>query len=95
MALSDGKHVEAFVAGVPMSFMFEIFYNLHRCGEGKQLVTREVTAAGGQKLITEKSQQGAPGGLTFEFDEMDCAQRAAAKLREQGEYIEGPVDYGA
>ncbi len=32
--------------------------------------------------------------LTYEFDDLDLAEVAAGSLRQQGEYIEGPVDYG-
>ena len=32
--------------------------------------------------------------LTYEFDNLEQAEVAAELLRQLGEYVEGPVDYG-
>ena len=32
--------------------------------------------------------------LTYEFDEHDSAKAAASQIRQQGEHVEGPVEYG-
>jgi hypothetical protein len=32
--------------------------------------------------------------LTFEFDDRTQAELAANALRQEGEHVEGPVDYG-
>ncbi len=60
-------------------------------------VAQQVVKLGGRFDYREEPPERGRGGicLTFEFDDLDAAQRAAAKLREQGEYIEGPAEYGA
>jgi len=39
---------------------------------------------------------GGPGGvcLSFEFNDLERARVAAELLRQKGEHVEGPVDYG-
>jgi hypothetical protein len=79
-----------------MSFMFEVYYKPPADAVKESALARQVTALGGRLDYREEPGEDGRGGicLTFEFDNLDAARRAAAKLREQGEHIEGPVDYG-
>jgi hypothetical protein len=55
-----------------------------------------VAALGGRLDYRETPQSDANGSicLTFEFGRRDEAEAAARALREQGEHVEGPQDYG-
>ena len=51
----------------------------------------------GGHLDFREEPPGAQGSvcLTYEFDQLDRAEAAAETLRQAGEHVEGPVDYGA
>lgn len=79
-----------------MSFMFELYYNPPANPEKENLLTRQITTLGGRLDYREEANGLGSGGicLTFDFDDLESARRAAQRLREQGEHVEGPVDYG-
>ena len=55
-----------------------------------------MAALGGRLDYRETPQSDANGSicLKFEFGRRDEAEAAARALREQGEHVEGPQDYG-
>jgi hypothetical protein len=79
-----------------MSFMFEVYYKPPANPVKESALTRQVAALGGRLDYREDAPEQGPEGicLTYEFEDFELARRAAAKLREQGEHVEGPVDYG-
>jgi hypothetical protein len=79
-----------------MSFMFEVCYRPPADAPREAALTRQIAALGGRLDFREEPNGQALGGvcLTYEFDDLESARVAAQKLREQGEYVEGPVDYG-
>jgi hypothetical protein len=79
-----------------MSFMFEVLYKPPADAAKESALAREISALGGRLDYREEPQEVGRGGicLTFEFDDLDSAAQAAAKLRERGVTIEGPADYG-
>ena len=79
-----------------MSFMFEVYYQPPADPDKEKALTQRVAALGGRLDYREPSQSEANGSicLTFEFSRRDEAEAAARALREQGEHVEGPVDYG-
>jgi hypothetical protein len=85
------------VKGATMSYMFEVYYQQPPDLKKEARLAERVSHLGGRLDYREECQRsGSPSiCLTFEFDNLDQARSAAAKLREQGEYVEGPVDYGA
>lgn len=79
-----------------MSFMFEVYYKPPTDAGKETNLLQQVSALGGRLDFREEPDEREGGGicLTFEFDDWEAAETAAAKLREQGEHIEGPGDYG-
>jgi len=79
-----------------MSFMFEVYYKPPANPLKEAAVTGRVTALGGRLDYREEPDDHALGGvcLTYEFDDLELATKAAEVLRQLGEYVEGPVDYG-
>jgi hypothetical protein len=79
-----------------MSYMFEVHYRPPSDTAREAALAERVSHLGGRLDYRESPPQGRPGGvcLTFEFDDIDRARRAAEALRSQGEHVEGPVDYG-
>ena len=59
-------------------------------------VTGRAEALGGRLDYREDADENGLGGvcLTYEFDDFELASKAAEKLRQLGEHVEGPVDYG-
>ena len=78
-----------------MSYMFEVYYRSPANPEREAVLTQRVAALGGRLDYREPSQSEANGSicLTFEFGRREEAEAAALVLREQGEHVEGPVDY--
>ncbi len=76
--------------------MFELVYKPPADPAKETALTRTVATLGGRLDYREEPPAPGHGGicLTFEFDDLAAAQHAAARLREQGEHIEGPMDYG-
>ena len=78
-----------------MSFMFEVYYKAPADRKREAMITDRVGSFGG-RLDFREEPNDAEGGvcLTYEFDQLDRAEAAAEILRQGGEYVEGPVDYG-
>ena len=79
-----------------MSFMFEVYYKAPPDPRKEADLAQRVAGLGGRLDHREMAEPGANGAvcLTFEFDGRANAEAAARVLREQGEHVEGPVDYG-
>jgi hypothetical protein len=78
-----------------MSFMFEVYYRPPADARKEAMLTERVTTLGGRLTSREVPESGLRGVcLTFEFEGHDQAELAAEALRAQGEYVEGPMDYG-
>ena len=80
-----------------MSFMFEVYY-LPPANPAKEVaLTERVAALGGRLDYREDPDGNGPKSicLTYEFDDLDSALKAANVLRQLGEHVPGPVqDYG-
>jgi hypothetical protein len=79
-----------------MTYMFEVNYRPPEDPQREASLAERVSHLGGRLDYREVPIEGLPGGvcLTFEFNDIDTARAAAETLRAQGEYVEGPVDYG-
>jgi hypothetical protein len=79
-----------------MSYMFEVYYKPPANPTREASVTACVVRLGGRFDFREEPGERGMGGvcLTYEFDDLDRARAAAESLRQQGEHVEGPVDYG-
>ena len=79
-----------------MSYMFEVFYKAPANPKRETALTDRVARLGGRLSYREDPDgNGAQSvSLTYEFGSRDQAEAAATALREQGEHVEGPVDYG-
>jgi hypothetical protein len=78
-----------------MSFMFEVFYSPPSNSVKERAVTDRVASLGGR--LDFREEPGPSGGgvcLTYEFDDLALATKAADVLRHLGEHVEGPADYG-
>jgi len=80
-----------------MSCMFEVYYKPPPNGAKESALTERVTALGGRLDFREETDEHGLGGvcLTYEFDDFASAAKAADALRQLGEHVEGPVDYGS
>ena len=80
-----------------MSYMFEVYYKPPADRKKEAVVTNRVASLGGRLDYREEDseERGMAGVcLTFEFDDLEKAAKAAEVLRQNGEHVEGPVDYG-
>jgi hypothetical protein len=79
-----------------MSYMFEVYYRPPEDPTREAALAERVSHLGGRLDYREAPTEGLPGAvcLTFEFADIDRARAAAESLRAQGEYVEGPVEYG-
>jgi hypothetical protein len=79
-----------------MSFMFEVFYKPPANPAKEAAVTDRVATLGGRLDFREEGDEHGLGGvcLTYEFEDLGRAAKAADVLRQLGEHVEGPVDYG-
>ena len=79
-----------------MSYMFEVYYKPPPDPKKEVALTERVSSLGGRLSYRESPDENGMGGvcLTYEFDNLDQAELAAESLRQQGEHVEGPVDYG-
>jgi hypothetical protein len=79
-----------------MSFMLEVYYHSPVDPLRERSLTTLVTQLGGKLDYREVPIAPISSGviLTYEFDERERAEKAAKALREQGEHVEGPADYG-
>jgi hypothetical protein len=73
--------------------MFEVYYRPPVDARREAGLTELVTGMGGRLTFREFPE---PRGvcLTYEFDDHEQAETAAAALRARGEHVEGPMDYG-
>src|SRR3954464_859218 len=80
-----------------MSYMLEVYYRPPADSSKESTLAERVSSFGGRLDYREAPGIGEPGGvcLTFEFEDWGRAQAAAEALRQQGEHVEGPADYGA
>ena len=79
-----------------MSYMFEVYYRPPADPSKELTLAERVSSFGGRLDYREAPGVGEQGGvcLTFEFEDWGRAQAAAKALRQQGEQVEGPADYG-
>lgn len=79
-----------------MSFMFEVYYKPPPSRAKESALTERVAALGGRLDFREEADEHDLSGvcLTYEFDDFGSAAKAADVLRQLGEHVEGPVDYG-
>jgi hypothetical protein len=79
-----------------MSFMFEVLYKSPADLGREAVISERVSRFGGR--LTFREEPEAPGAgsvcLTYEFNDRADAAKAASFLRQQGEHVEGPMDYG-
>ena len=80
-----------------MSFMFEVYYKSPVDHKKEEVITGVVARLGGSLDCRETSEGASTNAicLTYEFNELESAQAAAALLRERGDHVEGPVSYGS
>jgi hypothetical protein len=80
-----------------MSLMLEVHYRSPADPLRERSLTTLVTQLGGRLDYREDPVAIASSAviLTYEFDERERAENAANALREQGEHVEGPADYGS
>ena len=77
-----------------MSFMFEVYYRGPKDNERERDIVAFVAQFGGRMTFQELVD--SPNNavcLTFEFGEIEFADRAAKALRLRDEHVEGPYDY--
>ena len=79
-----------------MSSMFEVPYKPPHNPRRETVLTKQVSHLGGRLSFREEPEVQEIGAvyLTYEFDEVVLAEKAADSLRRQGEHVEGAVDYG-
>lgn len=79
-----------------MSFMFEVYYRQPPDTQKEAALMERVVSLGGRMTYREVPDDGITAAvcLTYEFDDRDAVEAAAKLLREQGEHVEGPSDYG-
>jgi hypothetical protein len=77
--------------------MFEVYYPAPVDLQREARLTQVVSDWGGKLTYREGSAETTPGSvcLTYEFDDQKVAETAAAKLRQQGAHVEGPVTYSS
>jgi hypothetical protein len=78
-----------------MSVMFEVYYKSPPDEDREATLTTLVQKTGGRLGYRESPTDTEIGSicLTYEFDKRDAAEAAASLLRQQGEHVEGPVEY--
>lgn len=79
-----------------MSFMFETYVKPPVSPAKKAAITEQVLALGGRLDYHEDEGENAKNGvtLTYDFEDLSVAAKAANVVRQLGEHVEGPVDYG-
>jgi hypothetical protein len=79
-----------------MSYLLEVYYRPPADAQKEEALTSRLLAMGGRLTYREAPKVGASRGicLSYEFAQRDQAAAAARLLRDQGEHVEGPVDYG-
>lgn len=79
-----------------MSYIFEVYYKPPQDLQREATLTKQIKYLGGRLSFREDPDEQGMGAvcLTYEFDTLGLAEVAADSLRQQGEHVEGPVDYG-
>ena len=79
-----------------MSYMFEVYSRPPADPSRESTLTERVSSFGGRLGYREAQGVDEPGGvcLTFQSEDSGRAQAAAKALRQRGEHVEGPTDYG-
>jgi hypothetical protein len=80
-----------------MSFMFEVLYHAPSDVQKEAQITAFVREKGGQLTHRDVPSAGDISQavcLTYEFPDLALAEAAASALRQSGEHVEGPMDYG-
>jgi hypothetical protein len=80
-----------------MSFMFELYYSTPSNARREAELAKTIAGFGGRLDYREEPTGGSSHSicLTYEFDDLDRAEKAAEWLRKEGEHIEGPVEYAS
>jgi hypothetical protein len=80
-----------------MSYICEVYYKPPCDPRKETTLTKHITHLGGHLSFREDPDEQEMGAvcLTYEFDDLGLAEMAADSLRQQGEHVEGPVDYGS
>lgn len=81
-----------------MSYMFEVYHPSPIDARKELELTQAVRHFGGRLDFREDGNGNFDGRggvcLTYEFDQLDQAEKAAELLRGKGAHVEGPVAYG-
>lgn len=77
-----------------MSFIFEVYYEPPVNPAKESALTQRVADLGGHLDFREEAGEHVGVCLTYEFDDLPSAAKAADALRQLGEHVEGPADYG-
>jgi hypothetical protein len=78
-----------------MSYMFEVYYKPPASPTKEAALTSRVTAFGGRLDYREEAEEHSGVCMTFEFNDLETATKAADALRQLGEHVEGPMEYAA
>ena len=81
-----------------MSYMFEVYDKAPADPKKEAALSQQVLKHGGRLDYREDPEEtGSSRAVirTYEFDDFGQAEAAAEALRQQGEHVEGPGDYGA
>lgn len=79
-----------------MSYMFEVYYKPPVDPKKENAILERVSQLGGRLDYREEPKSEPHGSicLTYEFEDYERAAAAVDCLQQQGEYVEGPQDYG-
>ena len=80
-----------------MTYMFEVYYRPPADPQKEAALLERVVGFGGRFDYREEPENSGNFPwvvLTYEFDELERAEVAAAYLRRSGERLDGPQDYG-
>jgi hypothetical protein len=79
-----------------VAYMFEVYYKAPADANKEAALQDRIGKLGGRLDYREEAQDRAFPSvtLTYEFDHLEQAEAAAESLRQQGEHVEGPQDYG-
>lgn len=77
--------------------MFEVYYRPPADPKKESALLEWIARLGGHLDYREEPNGNSQGTicLTYEFEDIEQATRAAECLRQQGEHVEGPQDYGS
>jgi hypothetical protein len=82
---------------IGMSIMIEVLYHSPYDPERETQIATTLKAFGGHLTCREEPGTDSLAQsicLTYEFDERHAAEAGANQLRNLGEHVEGPMDYG-